>query len=77
MSVNINILVFCFTERKTYVGIKFPDVHKTLIFMASEFTLKLVTVGVSHIWAHNYHSPENNDMAALLIGKFETWLSMR
>jgi len=45
--------------------------------MASEFALKLVMVGASNIWAHNYHSPENNDMAGLLIGKFETWLSMR
>jgi len=76
-SVNINILVFWFKESKGYVGIKFPNVHKIPIFRVSGLTLKLVTLGASHIWVHDYHSSENNDMAGLFLGKFQTSLSVR
>ena len=76
-SLNINILVFWFTERKRYVGIKFPNVRKIPIFMVSGLTLKLVIVGASQIWVHDYHSSENKDMAGLFLGKCETSLWVR
>jgi hypothetical protein len=77
MSVNINILVFWCTERKRYVAITFPDVLKIPIFMVGGFTPKLVTVVAPQIWVHNYHNPENNDVAELLLGNFEKSLVMR
>ena len=39
--------------------------------MVGGFTPKLVTVGASQIWVHNYHSPENKNITGLLLGKFE------